>query len=437
MAVTLETSTRASIERSIDLLIDYLAVARRGSAAPSSEAARRAIGVETAGPSVVEGSGGFARAEDAALLNGIAAHGIELDDTYEPGSLHPGVAVWPAVLALADELRLPADAALAAAVRGYDVACDLGDRLGAARAYARGFHPTGVCGVVAAAAACAELLDLDDEGARHAMGVAASMASGLLAFLDDGAWTKRLHAGRAAEGGVRAARLAAAGFVGPADAFSGEHGFLHAFGGDEVLDVPPLGPGAGILRTGVKLHPACRYTHGCIDLLLDLAPDPEQVEEVQCAVLRGGWTLVADPIERKRRVRSSVDAQFSMPFTAALAIARGAVRLDDVERAAELGPELESLTQRISCVEDAELEAAYPGSWGAAVTVRHRDGKVEQRRSADPLGSPARPVDREGIVAKAAGLLGEAWAAEADRVAAALPAEEPLADALAPLRSVL
>lgn len=281
--------------------------------------------------------------------------------------------VWPALLALADELGSATAPVLAAAVRGYDVTCDLGDRLGAARSYARGargFHPTGVCGVVGAAAACAHLLELDEEGSGHAIGIAASMAAGLLAFLDDGAWTKPLHAGRAAEGGIRAARLAAAGFVGPADAFNGERGLLHAFGGEEELEVPPVVPGSGVLRTSVKLYPSCRYTHGCIDLLLELGPEPEAVEAVECAVLRGGWTLVADPIERKRRAASQVDAQFSMPFTAALAIVRRAVRLDDVERAAGLGPELEPIMDRVSCFEDAAIEAAYPGSWGAVPAQR-------------------------------------------------------------------
>ncbi|HEV7563720.1 MAG TPA: MmgE/PrpD family protein [Solirubrobacterales bacterium] len=423
-----------SLERAVDLLVDYLAVARRGAPSRSTAAVRSAVATAGGGRSLLDAGGGFASAENAALVNGTAAHGIELDDTYESGSLHPGVAVWPAVLALADELRSPAAPVLAAAVRGYDVVCDLGDRLGAKRAYARGFHPTGVCGVVGAAAACAQLLELDEEGSRHAVGIAASMAAGLLAFLDDGAWTKPLHAGRAAEGGIRAARLAAAGFVGPSDPFGGEHGLLHAFGGEEELAMPVPVPGFGVLQTSIKLYPSCRYTHGCIDLLLELGPEPEAIEAVDCAVLRGGWTLVADPIERKRRAASTVDAQFSMPFTAALAIAEGGVRLDDVERAAELGPKLEPIMDRVSCFEDAEIESAYPASWGAVVRVRYRDGAVEERRSSDPLGSPSRPLDRDGILAKAAGLLGADWASEAGRAVAGLADASDLSAVLEPLR---
>jgi 2-methylcitrate dehydratase PrpD len=422
-----------SKERAVDLLLDYLAVAERG-AAGGSAAAVRATLPAAAGPASLAG-GGTARAEDAALLNGTAAHSIELDDTYEPGSLHPGVAVWPAVVALADELGSSPAAALAAAVHGYDVTCELGRRLGPDRAYARGFHPTGVCGVVGAAAACGRLLELDEGGARDAAGIAASMGAGLLAFLGDGAWTKPLHAGRAAEGGVRAARLAAAGFRGPADAFGGRQGFLHAFGGEEELDVSAGDPGFGILQTSIKLHPSCRYTHGCLDLLLDIAPGIDEVEAIECGVLRAGWALVVDPIERKRIVEGPVDAQFSMPFTAALAIAKGAVRLDDVEDAATLGPVLEPLAARVECFEDEAIEAAFPDAWGAVVRVRYRDGRVEERRSTDPVGSPARPVDRAVILEKGVNLLGADWHERAERAVAALTDAATLADALVPLRA--
>jgi 2-methylcitrate dehydratase PrpD len=421
-------------ERAVDLLVDYLALAARG-AAGAPAAAVRATLPPAAGPASLAG-GGTARAEDAALFNGTAAHSTELDDTYEPGSLHPGVAVWPAVVALAEERGSTPAAALAAAAHGYDVACELGQRLGPDRAYGRGFHPTGVCGVVGAAAACARLLELDDDGARDAAGIAASMGAGLLAFLGDGAWTKPLHAGRAAEGGVRAARLAAAGFRGPADAFGGSHGFLHAFGGEQELDVPAAAPGFGVLQTSIKLHPACRYTHGCIDLLLEIAPVVEEIEAIECGVLRAGWTLVADPIERKRTVEGPVDAQFSMPFTAALAVTKGAVRLDDIESAATLGPVLEPLAARVECFQDEAIEAAFPDAWGAVVRVRYRDGRVEERRCADPVGSPARPVDRAVILEKGAGLLGADWPDRAERAVAALAGADTLGDALAPLRGV-
>ena len=420
--------------RAADLLADYLAVVRRGAPAPSAVAARRAVGGRSGGASLVEGTAIRTSAEEAALLNGIAAHSIELDDTYERGSVHPGVAVWPAVLALNDELDREASAVLDAAVLGYDLTCELSDRLGPARAYARGFHPTGVCGVVGAAAASAELLGLDADVAAQAVGIAASMAGGLLAFLDEGAWTKPLHAGRAAEGGVRAARLAAAGFRGPTNAIEGPHGLLHAFGGPDPIEPAARPRGHGVMSTAIKLYPTCRYTHGCIDLLLELGVEPGDVAEVHCSVLDAGWDLVAAPIERKRMVAGAVDAQFSMPFAAAVAIDRGSLTLEHVEHAARLAPDLAPLMARVQCRRDAELDAAYPDSWGAAVSIRRRDGELMESRARDPIGSPARPVSRERILAKAGELLDPEWAGAAGELLAGLRPEAPLATTLACLR---
>ena len=281
-------------------------------------------------------------AADVAFVNGVAAHSIELDDTYERASLHPGVVVWPAVLAVAGEPDLTLGEVLAAASTGYDAVCALGDLLDPGETYRRGFHPTGVCGPIGAAAAVAELLKLDAEQARHARGIAASMASGLMEFLADGAWTKPLHAGQAAANGVRAARLAGAGYTGPADAIGGRHGFLQAFGGR------PTAPSRAAPRGGP--HQDRGQALPVLPLHARL-PGP-----AAGARARGGARAGrrhADPLRRPlgaagawwpkddQRVRGQVDAQFSMAYGAALAVTHRRAGLDDFERAAELAPELD------------------------------------------------------------------------------------------------
>src|SRR3954454_23791812 len=165
-------------QRARALLVDYLAVCRRGrSSGPGTAATRLAV---EPGPCVVEGTQLRTTAHTAALVNGIAAHSIELDDTYEPASVHPGVAVWPAVLAVADERGASLRDVLDAAVHGSDAIADVGDLLDPDEAYARGFHPTGILGPIGAAVAVGHLLGLDEAGRGHAVGVAASAASGLL-----------------------------------------------------------------------------------------------------------------------------------------------------------------------------------------------------------------------------------------------------------------
>jgi 2-methylcitrate dehydratase PrpD len=417
------------IDRDVDqraraLLVDYLAVCRRGRSSGPGTAATKVV-VEP-GPCVVEGTPLRTTAQTAALVNGIAAHAIELDDTYEPASAHPGVAVWPAVLAVGDEQGLPLRSLLEAGIHGYDAIAAIGDRLDPDEAYARGFHPTGILGPIGAAVAVGQLLGLDEAGRRNAVGIAASAASGLLEFLADGAWTKPFHAGQAASSGIVAARLAAAGFVGPADAIDGRRGFLHAFGRGEPA--PGAAPrfGHGVLATAMKPYPCCRYTHGCIELLIDLALDPGDVASVSCGVLSAGQRLVADPIEAKRRIAGPVDAQFSMPFTAALALSRRAVTLEHVADAVALGEELGALMARIDCHTSPELEAAFPGRWGAEVVVERRDGSVERRVVADMPGAPARPFSPAQLLDKAAALVGDETAAALVAACAADRDGEPL-----------
>ena len=165
----------------------------------------------------------------AALANGTAAHAIEMDDVTTESSLHPGVAVIPAALALAEELDSSPTALLEAVVAGYEVTMRVGNALNPASAYARGFHPTGVAGTFGAAMAACRLLGLDVERSTHALGIAGTLTSGSLEYLSDGAWTKRLNPGWAGHAGITAALLARAGFTGPASVFEGRLGVLHAF----------------------------------------------------------------------------------------------------------------------------------------------------------------------------------------------------------------
>jgi 2-methylcitrate dehydratase PrpD len=330
------------------------------------------------------------------------------------------------VLAAGAERGATLGEVLEAGARGYDVMCGLGDRLDPAETYRRGFHPTGVVGPLAAAAAVSRLLGLDADGERHAVGIATSMAGGLLAFLGDGAWTKPLHAGQAAANGIRAASLAEAGFAGPADAIEGRLGFLHAFGA--ISPAPDaLAPGEGLERTSVKHYSCCRYMHGCIDLLIGLARDedlrPDDVAEVRCGVLSGGWDLVAEP----KAIRGQVDAQFSMAFGAALALSERRATLDDFERAPEIAGRLRPLMDRVECFRSPRLDAAYPAAWGAEVEVRTRAGATLSRAEDHFLGSPRQPASAGDLCATAAALLGDERAAALAAACLEAPDGEPLA----------
>jgi 2-methylcitrate dehydratase PrpD len=436
LAVTARPAA-ADRDRARLLLADYLAVAGAGATADSAVTARKALLHDAGGPAPVFGAGHGAPARDAALLNGISAHSLELDDTHEPSSSHPGTVIWTALLAAAAARAtagaVPTGMVLDCAVAGYQVMASLGELLGPAELYAQGLHPTAVCGVFGAAAAVGRLAGLEAGAVRRAFGIALSMAAGSMAYLTDGAWTKRFHSGSAAAGGMLAAELAGAGFTGPLDAFGDRYGLMHICGGAR----PPeragavLGHAAGlpaVHETSVKFHPCCRYMHGVMDLLAAYRNDGGRTSglaRIDCGVLSGGIGLVGEPLARKRVIGSVVDAQFSMPFGAALALARGGSSLADFARAPQLAHELRPWLDMTEVHTSAGLDAAYPARWGAEVTLTFADGEVRHLHTQAFRGSPGWPAGRAEVAGKAAGLLGEPAAGRLLAGVAALGEDEP------------
>lgn len=398
------------------LLLDYFAVTVGGSGRDSAVAVRGAIDISSERtenfPASVHGTTFFAGVEDAALVNGITAHGLELDDTFEEASLHPAVVVFPAVLALADAEGHTADKVLMAAVYGYDIMCSVGTLLGASEAYGRGFHPTAVAGALGAAAAVASLLDLGEEQTTHALGLAANMAAGSLEFLSDGSWTKRLNAGQAAATGLRAAKLAAAGFTAPEKALEGRDGFLRQYGNGEIAGRElRLEFGQGALDTSIKFYPCCRYMHGNIDLLQDIYAEypglrVEEIETIRVGVIKAGATLVSEPKDRKLTVTTPVDAQFNMPFGAAVALSTGKATVAQFDDAPAVANELLPWIEKVDCYTSDRLEAAFPAKWQAEVAVRLKNGTVIEKTEDAFRGAPDDRATWNDIVTKAEGLVG-------------------------------
>jgi 2-methylcitrate dehydratase PrpD len=431
--------------RAKELTLDLLGVATRGSAEVSS-APVHAFVRETApaGRATVIGAGFSSTAAWAALANGTAAHAIELDDVTTESSLHPGVAVIPAALAVAEERRAGPTAFLEAIVAGYEVTMRVGNALNPASAYRRGFHPTGVAGVFGAAVAAGRLLELDVDGLVRAMGIAGTLAAGSLEYLADGSFTKRLNAGWAAHAGVVAAGLARAGFTGPSTVFEGRLGVLHAYTDEPRPErlLAELGQPFQILRVSIKPYACCRYNHGLIDCVLQLRREhgivPENVLGIRLGVLGGGALLVADPIEQKRVPTNVVDAQFSAPFAAAVALARGAAGYAEYAQANVDDPTIRALMARTECYRDPALDAAYPIQWPAAAAIALRDGRTVTTRVEYATGEPENPVPRAALVDTFVSLVGNLlppdWARElADRILR-LDEQASLAEVLGSLR---
>jgi len=396
------------LERTKQLLLDYLGVAIAGSRTESARAVCRMLaGSAPPGPSTVMGTPLQISPEYAALANGTAAHSIELDDTHQAGSIHLGVVMFSTAIALSQSLPdREVDEFVSAVVAGYEVAARLAMALQPKSHYELGFHPTATCGVFGATVTAAKLLRLSEDQMRSAVGIAGSMAAGSLEFLAHGTWTKRLHPGLAAQNGILAARLAASGFRGPSTILEGRDGFLSAYsrGSRPELVTQDLGRDFVILHTSVKPHACCRYMQAPIDGLIELATThdvhPEQVDRVEVAVLEAGWPLVCEPRQRKYSPINIVDAQFSMPFGAAVALTYRQAGLDQFTEENFRSPQICSLMSRVVLTKDARIEENFPAEWPARVEVHLTNGERFEKYVRFPKGDPENPLGWPELSAK-------------------------------------
>lgn len=332
----------------------------------------------------------------AALINGTLAHSLDFDDTHAEGSIHSSAPIVPAALAGAEMTGASGKELITAVVAGYEVQIRLSMALNPSAHYAQGFHPTATCGVFGAAAAVSKLLGLNAEGIRNAFGIALSQAAGSMEFLVDGAWTKRSHVGQAAQNGLMCAILAAEGFIGPKEAFEGRAGLFSSYSpvSQPEKAIAGLGSTWETLRLAVKPYPSCRYSHAAIDGIVSLVNehdiDPADIEEIEIGLPETGWKIIGGP-DDKTNPEGVVDAQFSMPFCAAVAARAGGLSWDDYNRHLN-DAKTRELTHRVNVVVDPQAEAEFPANMAGVTRIRTKDGSFETF-VAEPKGEPGNFLD--------------------------------------------
>jgi 2-methylcitrate dehydratase PrpD len=270
-------------------------------------------------------------APDAALVNGVAAHVLDYDDVGMDG--HPSAALTPAILAEGWTLGSSGEEAVAAYVAGYEVWALL-QELEPGALHERGFHPTAIWGTLSAAAACARLNHLDAEATTNAIAIAASLAAGTVANF--GTMTKSLHAGRTAQSGVLAARLAKSGFTASPDVLEHKAGFMyaHTHAGNPAVTRGDWGLGENWrlekMGINIKRYPMCYATHRSIDAVLDLAAehnlDPKSVDEIHVRI-----GDAQDLMLRNREPKTALEAKFSIEFAVASALVARKVGLKELD----------------------------------------------------------------------------------------------------------
>ena len=417
-ASRLPDAVRAKCE---DLLVDVVGLAVTARNEDYVKAVLAAC--DDDGPCTAIGHARTLSAAAAALVNGTAIHGEDFDDTFEGGPVHAGAVIVPAVLAACERHNLDGRAALLGIAVGVETMCRL-STVAPTLTHKAGFHPTAVFGAMGAAAGVGAALKLNPRQMVDALGTVASMASGIIEYLAEGAWTKRLHAGWAAQSGIRAALLGRAGFVGPRTVFEGVHGFFHGFANTTKGDYDAIAGDFGerwVTETlAFKPYPCGTMTHPYIDCARRLAArgvKSDDVVEMVCEVGEGTVHRLWEPLAAKQKPANGYAGKFSTPYCIAAGFVRGNVGLGDFSDAAVRDPAVVALAGKVRYQIDPKNP--YPKNFTGHIRATLRDGTVVEERQPYMRGGAQEPLTRADIQDKfLLNVANGGW--DAERAAAAL-----------------
>jgi 2-methylcitrate dehydratase PrpD len=392
----LDAETRHYARRHLLDTVGCMIAGAPGDVASRAEAV--VASVRPAGSIPVPGRARRADLLDAAFLGGTAAHGIELDDGFRQGSVHPGCTVVPAVLALGYQNGASGRALIEAIVAGYEIPIAI------ARAChpdlrQRGFHPTGACAVFGAAVASAKLRGLTRAQLSDAMGIAASSSAGLFAFVNGGADIKRLHAGHASREGLQAALLAEQGVQGPPGVIESRDGFMQAFAFGRIDKARPitLPPPFGITDCYIKPYACCRHIQPAVEALIGLANDEKIAADEVTRIEVETYRIAAEHAHTGWDDFAS--AQLSFPFLIGLALTRRGIKMRYFTDEARRDPAFEKIAGMLHVSAPTEIDRLYPQLRPARVTLTTPRGKFV-RQADEALGSRIVPLDDAGLKAK-------------------------------------
>ncbi|MDB5928462.1 MAG: 2-methylcitrate dehydratase [Polaromonas sp.] len=388
------------------------------------------------GPCTVIGFSRRLGAEGAAFVNGIASHGEDFDDTYEGGPVHAGVVIIPALLAAAERHALSGADLLRGIAVGTEVMCRL-CKVAPMRVHKAGFHPTAIFGVMGAVAGIGAALRLSEKELVNAFGIAGSMAGGIIEYLADGSWTKRMHPGWAAQSGYRAVRLAMGGFEGPKTVFEGHHGLFHGFANtlDGDFEAMLAGFGEQWLCTTIAFKPyACgTMSHPYIDCGVAFRGrgiDPEQIAAIEAETAEGIVHRLWEPLAMKHSPPNGYAAKFSTPYAIAAGILRGDAGLGEYDEAVVKDPAMVRLASKVRYIVDPANP--YPNQFTGHLRVTLKNGETYEHRQGYFKGGAEHPLSAEDLRRKflANCEYGGLTAAQAEAMAATLAAllDQPQVD---------
>lgn len=342
-------------------------------------------------------------ASTAAYLNATYGHGADMDDGHRLANGHPGVALIPAVLALAEAEACAMESVFEAILVGYETYIRVSKAVQPSL-LRRGFHGTGVVGAVAASAACAKLLNLDAEQIHNAISLGAVQASGLFEVSESGQAAKPVNPANACRTGIESALLARQGVEAPKAPFEGTKGLFQAFAGEahpeEITE--GLGQKLNIGSCYIKLSPACRHTHPAIDAGIELGKRrmirPEEIRQIDIYT----YPNAAFVTGKIARPKNSSEGKFSMRYALAMALQHGCYSFRELEVAACPDPATDALIEKMRIIQNEAYENKAANIRGGRVVIRFSDGTEDACDVQVPRGEPENPLKKEDILHKMA-----------------------------------
>lgn len=340
----------------------------------------------------------------AALINGTATHGEDFDDTLEGAPIRVGAMVIPAVLAICESFGLSGKDLLLGITVGLETICRM-NHVVAGKIHKQCFHPVGVIGPFGSAVGVSKALGLNKEQITNALGIAASFSSGIIEYLTDGAWTKRLHPGWAAQSGLRAALFAKQGFKGPRTVFEGEHNFFRAFAPTAKPKYEYLQEGVGKkwMMENIVFKPyACgTMIHPYIDCMIRLSKkdvNPEDIVEIECKTGEGLVHRLWEPLAKKQTPLTGYAAKFSMPWCMALGFFERDAGLKQFNDEKVKNSNILKLSSKIHYVIDPDNE--YPRNYSGHIKVKFKNGTIEELTQDHMRGGVREPLSRDELIMK-------------------------------------
>lgn len=406
----------ANVRRAVaDTVLDTVGLSIASLGTDYGVAVRKAA--PEAGVCTVFGSGLAQDAFSAALINGTTGHGEDYDNTYEGCPVHTGVVIVPALTAAGEIWRLSADRVAMGMAVGIEVMCRLG-ALADKSVHSAGFHPTSVLGAVSAAAGISAALGHNARQIRDAMAIAASMSSGIIEYLADGSWTKRMHPGWAAQSGLRAAAMGGAGFAGPVSMFEGKHGLFAAFAPslrpDFDILLSDLGQRWEAARVAFKPYACGTMTQPYIDCAARLSEQGvalDQIDQIICRVGEGTVHRLWEPLTLKQNPPTAYAAKFSGPYCVAAGLLFRDAGLAQFTEQTIRDPQILALAGKVTFQVDPANE--YPANYTGHVAIRMKDGRELSQDQLQMRGGARQPLTRADLLRKcAANLVFGGWNAQ-------------------------